>query len=88
VTHPGQMLPGRGCSQQGVTGSATFGVAAHEKLVLRPVVVSLAQANRDRYEIVPYELKILGCPVINSEPEFLPAASTRSTRISRRRWGA
>ena len=42
------------------------------------------QVNRDSDELVPDELKILGCPVIHFEPEFLPAASTGTTGISSR----
>src|SRR5262249_61981380 len=81
--HPGQMFPGRGCHKQAVCGSdSTCGIAFLEKSLLRPMYG--IDVNRDSYELVPNELKILVCPVIHSEPEFLSAASTRSAGIPRR----
>ena len=77
------MFPGRGCNKQAVRGSdGTCGIALLEKLLLRPMYG--IYVNRDSYELVPDELNILVRPVIHSEPEFLPAASTRSAGIPRR----
>ena len=77
------MLPGRGGNQQAVRGSdSTCGIADLEKLLLRPMYG--IDVNRDSYELVPDELNILVRPIFHSEPEFLPAASTRSAGISSR----
>src|SRR5215471_4040125 len=53
--HPGQMLPGRGCNKQAVSGSdSTCGIAFLEKLLLRPM--DGIDVNRDSDELVPNEL--------------------------------